>query len=39
MVASGRRSRFSLMKGVAHLPGLEAPVRFNALLKRLLKAM
>jgi pimeloyl-ACP methyl ester carboxylesterase len=39
MVVSGRRAHLTMMKGVAHLPGLEAPVRFNSLLKRLVKAM
>lgn len=35
----GRLSHFSLMKGVAQMPGLEAPARFNALLKRLIRSM
>lgn len=39
MAALGRRSHFSLMRGVAHMPGLEAPGRFNTLLKRLIGSM
>lgn len=39
MAALGRRSHFSLMKGVAQMPGLEAPLRFNNLLKRLIRSV
>lgn len=39
MAALGRRSHFSLMKGTAQMPGLEAPARFNTLLKRLIRSM
>lgn len=34
-VGSGQQVNLSVMKGAAHLPGLEAPARFNAALKRL----
>jgi pimeloyl-ACP methyl ester carboxylesterase len=36
---ANRRAHHSLMKGVAHLPSLEQPVQFNAVLKRALKRM
>lgn len=36
---ANRRAHHSMMKGVAHLPSLEQPVQFNAVLKRALKRM
>ncbi len=39
LAAGSRNAQLSMIKGVAHLPGLEAPARFNSLLARLMKPM